>query len=109
MGHPGEYETWAHPSKPRIGDLSRVTTVNTVSNIGRDSGIFADPPMSSPGQLEDRIRVLCTLALSAKNDAALNVVLPQLQAAIAEHTKQMREMAAKEIPRVFRPESNAAD
>ena len=57
----------------------------------------------------DRIRVLCTMALAAKIDTALNVVLPQLQAAIAEHTKHIREMAAKQIPRAFRPESNAAD
>jgi len=64
--------------------------------------------MSSTEQLEDRIRVLCTLALAARNETALNVVLPQLQAALAEHIQHTREMAVQEIPRAFRPESNAA-
>jgi hypothetical protein len=64
--------------------------------------------MSASEPLDERIRVLCRLALAATSDATLSVVVPQLQAALAEHMKEMRKKAAQENPRVFRPESNAA-
>jgi hypothetical protein len=64
--------------------------------------------MSTSEEREARIRVLCELAAAAQNERALSIVLPQLQAALTEHTAHIRETAAEEIPRAFRSKSEAA-
>ena len=50
---------------------------------------------------DDRIRQLCSEALAAQDDVALQKVLPNLQAAIAEHIR-IRLIAAQDVPRVFK-------
>ncbi len=44
---------------------------------------------------EDRIRNLCAQALTATDDEALNIILPQLRGALREHLENLRVMAAK--------------
>jgi len=51
---------------------------------------------------EDRIRQRCREALAAQDDIALQKVLPHLQAAIAEHIRNMRLIAAPDVPRLFK-------
>jgi len=40
-----------------------------------------------PSSLEDRVRLLCAQAVASKTDAEINVVLPQLRAAIQDHVR----------------------
>jgi hypothetical protein len=47
-------------------------------------------------RLEDRIRVLCAKAASAPPSEA-GAILEELKAALAEHTKRLRRMAAKKL------------
>jgi hypothetical protein len=64
--------------------------------------------MSTSEEREARIRVLCRLAAAAQNELALNIVLPQLKAALKEHVAHIRETASEEIPRAFRSQRKAA-
>jgi hypothetical protein len=57
---------------------------------------------------DDRIRLLCAEALASNDETVLCAVLPELQAAIAEHLHNVRMKAAEEIPQVFRPTREAA-
>jgi hypothetical protein len=59
--------------------------------------------------LEDRIRELCAQVLAAPDSASLSHLLTELKAAMSEHIHNMRLMAAKEIPRLFRSDINSAD
>lgn len=58
---------------------------------------------------EERIRQLCNEAVSAADSAALNEVLTELRAALAEHIRSMRMMAAEGVPRLFRSGHDSAD
>jgi hypothetical protein len=62
-----------------------------------------------PSSLEDRVRELCAQAVAAKTETELLVVLPQLQAAIRDHIRYLRALAAEVIPEAFGRDSNAAD
>ena len=44
---------------------------------------------------EDRIRNLCAQAVTATDDEALNIILPQLKEALREHLKNLRLMVAE--------------
>ena len=44
---------------------------------------------------EDRIRILCAQAVTATDDEALNIILPQLKDALREHLKNLRLMVAE--------------
>jgi hypothetical protein len=61
-----------------------------------------------PSVLEERIRALCAQVLAAENDAALDQVIAQLRAAIAEHVHDTRSRAAEIIPRTFRSDKEVA-
>jgi hypothetical protein len=58
--------------------------------------------------LEDRVRNLCEQAASAKTTADLDVILPQLRAAIREHIGYFRARAVEAIPEAFGHDSNNA-
>jgi hypothetical protein len=47
-------------------------------------------------RLEDRIRELCALAVSAE-EPELEIVLAELQAALREHTERLRRLAAAKL------------
>jgi hypothetical protein len=61
-----------------------------------------------PTPLEERIRELCIRVVAAQNDAALDQVLPQLQAAIKEYVHDSRIRAVEVIPRTFGLNKKAA-
>lgn len=63
----------------------------------------------SPSSLDERVRDLCAQAAAAKSQADLDIILPQLQAAIGEHIRYVRAIAADAIPEAFGNGSNAAD
>jgi hypothetical protein len=44
---------------------------------------------------QDRIRELCAQAVTATDDEALNIILPQLKDALREHLKNLRLMVAE--------------
>jgi hypothetical protein len=58
--------------------------------------------------LEERIRELCDRLAAAKDDAALDQIIPQLRAAIKEYVQDIRLRAAEVIPRTFRSDTNVA-
>jgi hypothetical protein len=47
-------------------------------------------------RLDDRIRALCLKATSA-SPSEVNKLLDELKEALAEHTRRLRKMAAKEL------------
>jgi hypothetical protein len=68
-------------------------------------GPFAMPP-SSP---ENRIQLLCARAITAKTQAELDVILPELKAAIRDHIRYLRVIALETIPQVFGNHGKAAE
>lgn len=46
-------------------------------------------------RLEDRIRELCAQAIAAGDSADLDTIVAQLRAALHEHTRRLRVMAAR--------------
>jgi hypothetical protein len=60
-----------------------------------------------PSSLEDRILVLTHRAIAAKSQTELDAILPELKAAIREHIRCARDIAAATIPETF-GKSNAA-
>jgi hypothetical protein len=60
-----------------------------------------------PSNLEDRIRLLTDQAIAAKSQSELDVILPELKAAIREHIRTVRDIAVAIIPEAF-GKSNAA-
>ena len=58
--------------------------------------------------IEDRIRQLCTQAIAAQNEEALEKALSDLNALIRVHIYNVHVMAAAEIPRLFKPIKDAA-
>jgi hypothetical protein len=63
-------------------------------------------PPSCP---ENRVRDLCAQVAAAKTEAEVNVILPQVQAAILDHIRYLRAIAVEAIPEEFGRDSNAAD
>jgi hypothetical protein len=55
-------------------------------------------------RLDDRIKELCTLAVSA-DDADFAAVLSDLRSAPREHSARMREVAMRQIGRLRQPEA----
>ena len=62
-----------------------------------------------PSSLEDRVRLLCDRAIAAKTQAELDVILPELKAAIRDHIHYVRAIAVETIPEAFGRDNNAAD
>lgn len=54
-----------------------------------------------PSSLEDRVRLLCERAVSAKTQAELDAILPELKAAIRDHISYVRAVVAETIPEAF--------
>jgi hypothetical protein len=69
---------------------------------------YSDTAMSS--RLEERVHVLCDRAIAAKTQRELDAALPELKAAIRDHIRYIRAMAAATIPEAFgtRPNPNFA-
>jgi hypothetical protein len=65
-----------------------------------------DMPGSS---LEDRVRVLCDRAIAARTQTELDVILPELKAAIRDHIRYVRAVAVETIPEAFGMRTNASD
>lgn len=59
--------------------------------------------------LQDRVHELCAQAIAAKNDAELEIILPELRAAIRDHIRHLRAIALEVVPEAFGSDSNAAD
>jgi len=51
--------------------------------------------------LEQRVRDLCDNAISAKTQAELDMILPQLKDAITDHIRYVRAIALETIPEAF--------
>ena len=51
--------------------------------------------------LEDRIRLLTDQAIAAKTQSELDAILPELKAAIRDHIRYLRAIAADTIPETF--------
>jgi len=50
--------------------------------------------------LEDKIRDLCAQVLTARDDEAVNQLLPQLREAIHQHCENVRVMVERTLPRI---------
>jgi hypothetical protein len=50
--------------------------------------------------LEDKIRDLCAQVLIARDDEAVNQLLPQLREAIHQHCENVRVMVERTLPRI---------
>jgi uncharacterized coiled-coil protein SlyX len=59
-------------------------------------------------RLEDRIKELCEKAASTPQSSELDDTLHQLKAALAEHTRRMRKLAAG-FPVMVRPDRRFTD
>jgi hypothetical protein len=59
-------------------------------------------------RLEDRIKALCHKAAATPESPELTDTLQRLKAALAEHTKRMRKLAAG-FPVMARPERRSTD
>jgi hypothetical protein len=59
-------------------------------------------------RLEDRIKELCHEATATPQSPELEEILQHLQAALAEHTRRMRTLAAG-FPVMVRPERRCTD
>jgi hypothetical protein len=62
-----------------------------------------------PSSLEDRVRILCQQAVSAKTQAELDVILPELKAAIRDHICYVRAVVAETIPEAFGQRTHTGD
>jgi hypothetical protein len=62
-----------------------------------------------PSSLEDRVRMLCEQAVSAKTQAELDTILPELKAAIRDHIRYVRAVVAETIPEAFGTRSHTGD
>jgi hypothetical protein len=58
--------------------------------------------------LEDRIRILCDQAIATKTQAELDTILPELKAAIRDHTRYVRAVAVETIPDLVGKRSKSA-
>jgi hypothetical protein len=54
-----------------------------------------------PSSLEKRVQILCERAIAAKSQAELDVILPELKAAIRDHIRYIRAIALETIPEAF--------
>jgi hypothetical protein len=59
-------------------------------------------------RLEDRIKALCEKAAATPDSPELTDTLQHLKAALAEHTRRMRKLAAG-FPRMVRPERRSTN
>lgn len=59
-------------------------------------------------RLEDRIRALCAQAAATPESPELTDILRHLKAALAEHTRRIRQLAAG-FPAHTRPERRSTD
>lgn len=63
----------------------------------------------SPSSLEDRVLILCERAVTAKTQAELDAILPEVKAAIRDHIRYVRAIVAETIPEAFGARSNTGD
>ncbi len=79
---------------------SLVTYSLYVSNNRQSYGslgfLFRSPAVT----LEDKIRDLCAQVLTARDDEAVNQLLPQLREAIHEHCENVRVMVERTLPKI---------
>ena len=54
---------------------------------------------------EDRIRLLTDRAIAAKSQTELDAIAPELKAAIRDHIRYLRAVAAETIPEAFGTQS----
>lgn len=71
-------------------------------------GFFQPKPLAMFQRLDDRIRELCHKAAATPQSPELEEILHDLQAALAEHTRRMRKLAAG-FPVMVRPERRCTD
>jgi hypothetical protein len=69
---------------------------------------FQVGPSMPASSLEERVQDLCAQAAAAKTQAELEIILPQLKAAIRDHIRYLRAIAVELIPEAFGRDSNAA-
>ena len=60
-----------------------------------------------PSSLEDRVRILCERAISARTQPELDAILPELKAAIRDHICYVRAVVVETIPEVFGARTHA--
>jgi hypothetical protein len=70
---------------------------------------FFHPVAMSRFSPEERISDLCSQATAATDQTELDIILPQLQAALREHVRNARVVAKDTIPKAFHNDSKAAD
>jgi hypothetical protein len=58
---------------------------------------------------DQRIRELCSNAVTATDLAEIEAVAIQLRAELHAYMEALREQTAKEIPLIFHPQNEAAD
>ena len=74
----------------------------------RDVRFSIEPMPMQPSRLEDRVRELCDRAIAAKSQTELDAILLELKAAITDHIRYLRAMAAETIPKAFGTQNKAA-
>jgi hypothetical protein len=52
-----------------------------------------------PSSLQERVRILCDRAISAKTQAEFDTVLPELVTAIRDHIRHVRAVALEILPK----------
>lgn len=57
--------------------------------------------------LEERVHLLCERAIAARTQAELNIILPELKAAIRDHIRYVRAVVLETVPEAFGPRRNA--
>ena len=58
--------------------------------------------------LEDRIRLLTDQAIAAKTQNELDVILPELKAALRDYIRYLRAIAIETVPEAFGTDKTAA-
>jgi hypothetical protein len=66
----------------------------SVAAVGIYKYLWQQPPMFR--RLEDRIRELCAMAVTAEQPE-LEIILAELQSALREHTERLRRLAAAKL------------
>ena len=87
------------PEIRRLGCRILKTTISTVSNTARSSGILGGAtllyPMPEERRIEDKIRELCSQLTKANGD--FDRVLAELRLAITEHTRRINNKTSATV------------
>jgi len=65
-------------------------------------------PLVAPSS-DVRIRELCARVVATTNPAEVDQIVTELRAGLHEHIQRLRSETAKEMPRFFHPQNDAAD